>query len=259
MKHYQWIFETLRINWLNMVQNRSAFYTMMLLMLLQNLIYFGMWIIIFKQISSLKGWGLPEVSYLFAAGAAGYGLFFCLFGGLNQLGHMIHDGTLDIYLTRPRSVLFSAMMQRMRGDSAGDVLTGIILLGLFLQPALSMWPLIFVLTISSGAVFASFRLISHSLAFWGISGETSENSFTAFLITATNPQVGFAPILKLILLTVFPAGYIGLLPVEIIRDFRWDFLALQLVGSAGLVGVSIWFFNISLRRYCSGSQMTHLR
>ena len=259
MKKYDWIFAILKVNWANMVSNRKAFIAMMVAMLLQNLIYFSMWVVIFSKLSSLNGWGLREMAFLYASGTIGYGLLFSIFGGLNQLGQTIQNGELDIYLGRPRSPLVMALLQRMRADSLGDILTGIIMLGIWVRPPLESWPLLVVLSFSAGLVFASFRLIAHSLAFWGLSGEASENTFTSFLVTATHPQKGFAPILKMALLTVFPAGYIGLLPVEIIRHFRWDFLALQLGGSLMVFLFSLWLFNAGLKRYASGNKLLMLR
>jgi ABC-2 type transport system permease protein len=259
MKRFEWIIAILKVNWSNMVTNAKAFYVLMGLMLLQNLIYFSLWVIMFHKISSLRGWQLSDVAFLFASGAFGYGIFFTLFGGLNKLGHTIQNGELDIYLARPRSTLAMALLQSMRADSLGDVVTGIVMLVLFVKPPIETWPLLLVLSISAGMVFAAFRLISHTLAFWGLSGEASENSFSAFLITGTNPQKGFTPLLKLALLTIFPAGYIGLLPVEIMRHFRWDFLCLQLLGSSLIFVFSLWLFEQGLKRYTSGNKFLSLR
>lgn len=259
MKRFEWLTTIMKLNWSNMVTNAKAFYTLMGLMCLQNLIYFSLWVIMFERISSLRGWGLTEVAFLFASGALGYGIFFTIFGGLNTLGHTIQNGELDTYLARPRSTLTLVLMQRMRADSFGDVVTGIVMLGIFVRPPLSTWPLLLVLSVTAGMAFMAFRLIAHSLSFWGMSGEASENSFTAFLITGTNPQKGFDPLFKAALLTVFPAGYVGLLPVEIMRDFRWDFLALQVMGSATVFTFSVWLFHQGLKRYTSGNKFLSLR
>jgi ABC-2 type transport system permease protein len=259
MKRFEWIFAVLKVNWSNMVTNAKSFYVLMALMCLQNLIYFSLWVIMFHKISSLRGWQLSDVAFLYASGAFGYGIFFTIFGGLNKLGHTIQNGELDIYLARPRSTLIMALMQSMGASSLGDVLAGFIMLGLFVKPPIETWPLLLILSVSGGMVFMAFRLISHTLAFWGLSGEASENSFSAFIITGTNPQKGFTPLLKFALLTVFPAGYIGLLPVEIMRHFRWDFMCLQLVGSSLIFVFSFWLFEQGLKRYTSGNKFLSLR
>jgi len=256
---FGWIGAIFRLNWKNMVTHKQSFYSLMLLMCVQNFIYFGLWVIVFSKISSLNGWGLKEVAFLFGAGAIGYGILFTVFGGLNQLGQMIENGELDIHLARPQPVLLMTLLQRFRSDSLGDVLTGIIMFAFFLRPPVETWPLMAVLTITAGMAYFSFRLICHALVFWGSDQEASENMFISFLITSTNPQNGFAPWMKFILLSIFPAGYVALLPVEILRDFRWDYLALQILGTGTILCFSIWLFYRGLKRYASGSRITVLK
>ena len=120
-------------------------------------------------------------------------------------------------------------------------------------------PLFCILSISAGLVCVGVRLICHSLAFWGTSGDAGENSFMAFQIVAINPQEGFSTVTKLFLLTLFPAGYVGLVPVEIFRHFRWDYLALQLIGSFAIFFFSLWLFKRGVKRYESGNGFIMLR
>jgi len=259
MRRHDWIFATLKLNWSNMMADRAAFWSLGLLMAVQNLIYFSLWAIVFSRISSLRGWGLSEIAFLFGAGAFGYGIFFSIFGGLNQLASYIHDGMLDIYLSRPRSVLLSVLMHRMRADSLGDVMAGLAMIFVFVRPPLDALPLIVALSVLAGIVFASFRLIVHALAFWSLSNESCENGFMAFLIAATNPQKGFGIWGKMILLTIFPAGYIGLLPVEILHHFDWQLFGLQFMGTMGVFGFALLLFQLGLARYKSGNKFIVLR
>ncbi len=259
MKNFAWVWAIIQINWRNMTAHKGVFWSLSLLMCLQNLLYFSLWGIVFSRIGDLRGWGLREVAFLFGSGAMGYGLVFSVLGGLNQLGHAIQDGELDLHLARPRPVLWLTLMSRMRADSLGDILTGLVMLCFIVQPPLSDLPLLAILSLSAGLVFGSVRLISHALAFWGVSGDTGENVFVSFLIAATNPLNGFSTSAKIALLTIFPAGYVGLLPVEILQNFRWDFLALQLGGSAVVFAFALWFFSKGLRRYTSGNRFLVLR
>lgn len=259
LKKYDWLFAILRVNWANMTAHKGSFYSLMLLMCVQNFIYFYMWVIIFAKVKTLNGWGLSDVAFLYASGAMGYGVLVAVFGGLNQLGPTIQSGDMDLYLARPRSPLLLAMMQRMRADSVGDVLCGFIMLGLFVQPPVNTWPLLLLLSLSAGLVYVGFRLICHCLVFWGSQGELGENAYMSFMIASLNPQNGFSPMVKCVLLTIFPAGYVGLLPVEIMRDFDWRLLTLQLVGSCGVMAFALWLWQYGLRRYASGNLFTQLR
>jgi ABC-2 type transport system permease protein len=259
MSRFDWIVATVKTNWGNLTTHRGAFWSMAALMALQNLIYFALWAVLFSRISSLRGWGMREVAFLYGSGALGYGVLFTIFGGLNQLGSTVHSGMLDVFLARPRPVLLSVLLQRMRADSIGDIVASIVMLSVFVQPSLSELPLLLVVSLSSGFVYASFRLIMHTLSFWGLGIEASENGFIAFLIASTNPQKGFSNWGKFVLLTVFPAGYVGFLPVEILRSFSWPVLGLQLLGSLLIVLFSLALFNTGLKRYASGNQFLSLR
>ena len=259
VEKYAWILATLKLNWRNAVMEPKTFYTMMFFMCIQNFIYFGLWVILFSQISSLRGWGLREVAFLYGAGAIGYGILFTIFGGLNQLGTAIHNGELDVYLSRPQSPVLMALLQRIRTDSMGDILTGVLMLGHFVRPTLDMMPLVILLCVSMGFIYFSVRLIGHCLTFWGLGQEVGENGFMAFLIASTNPQKGFPPIAKAALLSIFPAGYIALIPVEIMLEFRWDYLALQLGASCAITAFSFWLFYTGLKRYSSGNKFIVLR
>jgi ABC-2 type transport system permease protein len=259
LEKHDWILSTLKLNWSNLIADARAFLALSVLMAVQNIIYLMLWVAVFQRISSLKGWGLSEVAFLYGAGAMGYGVLFCLFGGVNQMATAIHDGTLDVYLARPRPVLPSVMMHRMRADSLGDIAAGIAMIAWFVRPELSQLLLILALGLLAGIVYLSFRMICHSLAFWGVSNEASENSFIAFLIASTNPLNGFGMFGKLVLLTVFPAGYIAFLPVEILREFRWDYFALEIAGAFAVLGFAVWLFHRGLRRYASGNRFLVLR
>lgn len=256
---FSWIFAMLRVNWANATAHKGAFWSLTIMMCLQDLIYFMCWVFVFDRIGSMQGWGVREVAFLFGAGAIGYGVIFTLLGGLNRIAYMIEDGALDIYMARPQSVVWMLLFSRIRADSMGDVICGIVMMAIFVRPDLADIPLLVILSLSAGIVYASFRLICHALAFWGAGGDVGENGFTAFLIASTNPQNGFGQWGKLVLLTVFPAGYVSLLPVEILRDFRWDWLAWQLGGSIAVFTFALWLFGRGLRRYSSGNRFLMLR
>ena len=254
-----WILSTLGLAMEDVTANKKIFWLMMAFMCLQNMIFFGLWIAVFAQIGTLRGWGLREVAFITATGAIGVGLGSFFAGGLNRLSETIQNNGLDVYLSRPRSVLISALFYRCRPESLGDVVYGIIILALFVHPSLHTVPLVAALTFSIGIVFFSLRLVLHSLAFWGMSETAAEGSFMSVLIAGSNPLKGFGFWGKVFLFSVFPAGYLALLPVEIFLEFRWDFLLWQLGASLSLLSLAIATFYLGLRRYESGNGAIILR
>jgi ABC-2 type transport system permease protein len=258
MRHH-WITSLLKSNFQNMLNNKKAFFVMIGALTVNSLIYFGLWIIVFSKVSSLRGWNLGDIAFLLGSSAMGLGFMFFILGGTSSLARTIQSGQLDIHLARPRSPLLLALLERMRADNLGDIVSGALMIAIFAPLTWSHIPLIIVLSFTSGLIFFAFRLFVHSLAFWGASDGSAENGFIAFLIAGTNPQKGLGPYMKIAFLTIFPAGYAGLLPVEIIRSFRWDYLALQIGGSVTLASLAIWFFYCGLRRYTSGNNFLVLR
>ena len=65
--------------------------------------------------------------------------------------------------------------------------------------------------------------------------------------------------MRLVLFTVFPAAYIGLLPVEAVRDHSL-IQALGVLAAAVAYGaLAVWVFERGLRRYASGNRILELR
>ena len=257
MRH--WLPTLIRMNWAEMRADAGAFWSMMSLMAIQNILYFMLWVILFDRVGTLRGWGLSDVAMLFGAGAFGYGIFFTLLGGLDRLAETVADGRLDLYLARPRAVLPMVLMSRTRSDSLGDLVTGLVMMALFVRPEWSQIPMLLLLTVSMGLVFASARLVLHTLAFWGMAGQANENAYMAFLIAGTNPQHGIGTLGKYLLLTVFPAGYLGLVPVLAWREQSGLLLLGQVAASLAIAGFSVWLFHRGLARYASGNQFVSLR
>ena len=59
----------------------------------------------------------------------------------------------------------------------------------------------------------------------------------------------------IILLFVIPAGFIGGVPVDLIRTFDPRMLGVMAAFTVAYLAFAIWFFKHGLRRYESGSMM----
>ena len=104
-------------------------------------------------------------------------------------------------------------------------------------------------------MFTASGVILHSLAFWLGRVEGLARQLWEFLITfSIYPRPLFAGALKLMLFTLIPAGFIGYLPVELLREFTWLGLAAALSGAVLYVGLALLVFDRGLRQYESGSR-----
>ncbi len=239
--------------------DRKNFLILSFVMFAQNLLFFQMWTIMFSRISNINGWKMEQVAFLFGSLTFGFGIFFFLMGGSNLIARQIHSGALDSFLAQPRPVILSVLFQRIRPDSFGDFLTGLLILLFYVPLAFKPLLLSMILGVSSGLVMVALRITIESLAFWQLSEEAVDNTFISAIIAASNPQVGYGPIAKILILTIIPTGYVAFLPVEIMRSFSMPLFLWQLVASVVCITVAVVVFYRGLRNYSSGNNIIMMR
>ncbi len=223
---------------------------MSLFMIVQNTMFFILWILLFQNISGLKGWGLTEVARMYGIIASSVGLSLFLFNGARSIAYRVQDGSMDDFLVRPRSVLPALLMSGSSPASLGDILYGPLIWAFLGDVTWNMAPQLVGLTLVSMTIFTSMTLIVFSMAFW-LKGNPrfSEQCFEALLIFSVSIQHGQPLGVRLIAYTVIPAGFITYLPTRLIGHFDPALLAQLLVATVFYAAFSVWIFNAGLRRY----------
>ena len=254
MKEVKFLLAVWKTNLLSAMEYRAAFLTQVIGMIVNNFIYFAIWILFFDRFQDVRGWGINDMYLTFGVLASSFGLVSLLFGNAFTLSDIISKGRLDYYLSFPRPVLLHTVSSRMIASGMGDFAYG------FLSYALSgyfTWDglLRFILaTLFAAAVFAAFLILIQSLAFWlGIMSNLSALVLNALLTFGIYPITLFDNYAKLILFTIIPAALMGALPAEFIRTFTWQTLAQLLVGAVAFLFLAIVVFRLGLKRYESGS------
>ncbi len=240
-----------------MRQQKKQFILISLAMLLQNLIWFGLWQVFFSNVSSLKGWGITEIATFF--GIAALAMSFCeLLGGGLELAQRIDDGSLDGYLARPVHPLLPLLLREPRPYAFGDMATAFIMWLFIGGYGLGDLPLLILLSLLAAIIILSVIIVVNSLPFYfGTKPSFSGQLLEFFIIISTYPQHGFAPMIKILLFTVVPAGFIVLLPVGIMQNFAWPALAAMLLAAPCYFFAALTFFNRGLRRYTSGNLLNY--
>lgn len=94
-----------------------------------------------------------------------------------------------------------------------------------------------------------------SLAFFvSDSQRLGDNVFMAFVTFASQPASIFTGWYKVMFLTVIPAGFISLYPVELIKNFNLTDLGIMVGGCSFFFILAVKFFYFGLRRYTSGNR-----
>ena len=234
---------------------RGAFWLQAGFMLVNNLLFFVFWWVLFERFDDIRGWRLGDVAVLFGVTAAGHGLASIVAGGVHDLARRIEGGELDPMLTLPRSVLVQAVAARTRPDGWGDVVTGIVLVAMSGHLHGAAWVTAPLAVVCAAVTLTAVGVVAHSAAFWLGRVDGLARQATELLITfSAYPSSLFGWSLKLVLFTVLPAAFVGHLPAALVRSFDLGTLALVVAGTAAWAVLAWWVFERGLRTYASGSR-----
>lgn len=236
------------------MEYRAAFISQVIGMMVNNFIYFAIWIIFFDRFKQVRGWGINDMWVTFGVLASSFGLVSLLFGNAFNLGDIIMKGRLDYYLSMPRPVLLHAVASRMIGSGMGDFSYGFIsytMSGQFTWDGLGR----FVLgTVLAATVFASFLIIMQSLSFWlGMLSSLTGLAVNAMITFGIYPITLFDNTAKFILFTIIPAALMGAVPAAFVRSFSWRGLAGLTFAAVIFLFLAMTIFRAGLKRYESGS------
>lgn len=229
---------------------RKKLFAMSFFMMLQNTMFFVLWIVLFGVVDDLKGWQLTDVARMYGIASSAIGLSLFFFGGVRTIAMRVQDGSMDDFITRPRHPLPAVLMSSSSFASLGDVFYGPLMWFTFGGVTLAELPLMLLLTLAAAAVFTSMCIVIFSLAFW-LKGSTRfpEQLFLMLIIFTTVQQHGQPFLVQLIMYSIMPAAFISYLPTELMRSFDWQTLGIIIAATAFYVLLAIAVFNAGLRRY----------
>jgi ABC-2 type transport system permease protein len=243
-----------KTNLASAMEYRVAFISQSIGMILNDGVYFLVWIIFFDRFKDIRGWQLSDMFLVFGVSAGAFGLTGMLFGNAFNLGEIIVNGRLDYYLSLPRPTLLHVLASRAVPSGFGDFLYGFISFfasGQFSADGLGRFILALILAM---AVFVSFLVIVQSLAFWlGTGGAVTDIAINAMVTFALYPITLFNNSAKLILFIVIPAAFMGAIPAGFVRGFSWSSLGLMFLAALGFLTLALSLFDLGLHRYESGS------
>ncbi|MET0286553.1 MAG: ABC-2 family transporter protein [Polyangiales bacterium] len=234
---------------------RGAFLLQASLMIVNNLMFFSTWWLLFQRFDDIRGYRMPDMLALFGVSAIGFGVCVVAFGGVLDLSRTIADGNLDALLTQPKSVLLRAIVVRSRASGWGDIATGTLLLALSGHAPWHRIPLALLVIAISALVFVSSAVLLNSAAFWLRDVESVTFNVFHFMVAFTlYPPTLFGSGMKVVLFSVIPAALAVHLPVELLRDFHLDRAVFALAGALAYAVLAALIFRRGLARYASGNR-----
>jgi len=254
MKELKFLTALWKTNLASAMEYRVAFISQTIGMILNDGVYFLVWIIFFDRFKDIRGWQLTDMFLVFGVSASAFGLAGILFGNAFNLGEIIVNGRLDYYLSLPRPTLLHVLASRAVPSGFGDFLYGFVSYlasGQFSIDGLGRFVLAVIL---ATVIFITFLVIVQSLAFWlGTGGTFTGIAINAMVTFALYPITLFNNTAKLVLFILVPAAFMGAVPAGFVRSFSWSTLGLMSLAAAGFLSLAVLLFRLGLRRYESGS------
>lgn len=230
---------------------RKRLLIMSVFMMIQNSMFFALWIILFGTVRDMNGWQLQEVARMFGITASAVGMSLFFFNGARTIAYRILDGTLDSYLTKPRHPLPALLFSSSYPASLGDIFYGP-LIWYFLGnlEGYQQWGIIILVTLLAAVVFISTSLIFYCIPFW-LKGNTRfpEQLFEMFIIATTNILHGQPLGVKIVVFTLIPAAYVAYVPVLLANHFSWGPLLILISAACFYAWAAIKVFNAGVRKY----------
>jgi ABC-2 type transport system permease protein len=234
---------------------RGAFAMQVIFMAVNNLTFFVFWWVLMRRVPEIRGWRLADIELLFGVVAVSVGLTITLAGGVRHLGQFIEQGELDTLLVQPPPVLLYAVGMRSQSSGFGDMASGAILIALSGHVTWIDTPRVVVAIVAAALVFAASGILFFSAAFWLGKSDTVARQMWELVITfSLYPEPLFGGVLRLVLFTVIPAGWLGYMPAHAVREASAGQLFLLVAVAAGYLALAVGTFRRGLRRYASGSR-----
>jgi ABC-2 type transport system permease protein len=250
-----WYATLLMTSFRSAASRRLAFLFSVLMMVINNLLYFVTWWIIYQKVPSIGGWEFRDMQLLFGISACSFGLCALFFNGSKTLSEEILQGGLDTFLMAPRNVMLSASSSRCDITGLGDIISGIILFSFAIHSPTEI-SLCILFSITGAIIMFASVVLFHSIAFW-ISElrEVSDLGLSVLLILQSQPGSLFTGMVRFIMFTIIPAGFVATLPVQVIRTLDPVGALLVVVAAIGYLVLASWIFSRGLLRYESGSRI----
>jgi ABC-2 type transport system permease protein len=234
---------------------RGAFIMRAVLMAVNNAIFFTFCIVLLSRVPQVRGYELGDVAVLYGIVATAHGLAVFFAGGIQYLARVIHDGELDALIAQPKSTLLYAVGLRSQPSGLGDIVSGLVMIGLSGRVGVMAIPLVMAAGIAGAVALVATAVLLHSAAFWlGRTESASRQLYEATLLFSLYPDTLFAGPMRWILFTLIPAAFVGYLPADLIRaPSAWTAIGIVL-GVTVYAALAAWVFQRGLRAYSSGSR-----
>ena len=181
-------------------------------------------LIVFSNVSSLKGWSVGEVAFLYGLGNLAFALGDVFVSAVENVQFHVREGTFDRFLLRPASPLVQVIADQFSLRRLGKLAEGLAIFVVGCGTASIDWntPRIgmTIVAVASGAViFSSLWILTSCLCFWWVDAREAANAVTyggGFL--AQYPLAVYGDVLRRVLAFGVPIAFANYFPAVYVLD-----------------------------------------
>ena len=245
-----------RANFLAVIEYRANFLLQVFGMMLNNGAFALFWGVLIDRTGGVGGYGFTDVMFVWAVVSSAFGLAHVLFGNIRNLGRIVMQGELDLYLLQPKDVFLNVLASKTIVSAWGDLAYGFIVAALLPGFGPGRLLLFCLLTATGAAIFAATFAAAESLAFFMGNSQAISGAVTEFLLSfSLYPETIFDQGMRWLFYTILPSGFIAFVPLAVYKSLDWRPAPLLVLVATLYAGLSYALFRAGLRRYESGNQM----
>ncbi len=212
--------------------------------------------LIYNNEASLPGWSMYEVLFIQGVFLLSKGISFPFFFGIvwNTLDR-VQNGTFDLLLIKPRSVLQMVIVTGFDSEDLGKLIGGLALTGIALyrlpRPGLSEWVAFIGLFVISLVVMFGFALILAGLGIVWIGNYRVYEIFSSIANFGMYPASIFSKSLQTVITSVIPVAMLGFIPASALLGKPYENTLYAVIISFMFLFASLLFWNTTLKKYTS--------
>lgn len=241
------------------MEYKASFLVSSIFMFVNNGFFLVIWATIFNANGkSLNGINFDTILYLWSLPVIGYGFAYFFFGGVVNINKYIISGAMDSYMIQPKHPLLNVLTSKCNFSAFGDLAYGVVLGVIVTKGNLLNLMFLILIGIFSGIFYIASDIIIRSISVWLGDTETIAKTYTNnFLIQfSIYPEQLFGGILKFILYTLVPVGYMAYMPINLLVKFDIGQLGIVLLTGMLYMTLAIFIFNKAMTKYESGNTIS---
>lgn len=235
---------------------RGDFIMSMLIMMIVEFSGPVITMVIYNNGASFPGWGQYEVLLLQGIFLLSRGISFPFFMGIvwNTI-QRVQEGSFDLLLIKPRSILFVSIVTAFDSEDLGKLIGGILVFRIALKnlPAqpLSHWVSFFVLFLFSLILMFAFALFMAGLGIVWIGNYRIYEIFMSVMDFGMYPKSIFTKTFQSILTYIIPVSLLASYPASALLGSADKTVLFALLSSIVFLLIGIWFYYKMVSNYTS--------